>query len=177
MIYQRIPFCAIIVFIIKLSSILSDHMECSFSALSRLLDTNFLPLFSFSSFSILYNELLKILVKARSIDSVSGNILCKSCSNENKCIARVEATKPARYRLRLWDVERESTSTPPRIDRTVDASSFWRNTCWADSPPRPSLDGHLVNDRGMCDGISVISGWTWSRARQVHHERFSSSRL
>lgn len=65
--------------------------------------------------------------------------------------------KSARYRLRLRGAEREGTSTPSRIDRTVDASPFWRNTCWADSPPRPSLDGHFANDRGMCRGISVIN--------------------
>lgn len=68
-----------------------------------------------------------------------------------------DEVKSARYRLRLRGAERGGTSTPSRIDRTVDASPFWRNTCWADSPPRPSLDGHFANDRGMCRGISVIN--------------------
>lgn len=72
--------------------------------------------------------------------------------------------KSARYRLRLRGAEREGTSTPSRIDRTVDASPFWRNTCWADSLPRPSLDGHFANDRGMCRGISVINCSTGSYA-------------
>lgn len=78
-----------------------------------------------------------------------------------------------RNRLRLRDAEWECMSTPPRIDRTVDANSFRRNTCWVDSPPRPTASpgGHFANDRGMCEGISVISPGqfirdttVWSRA-------------
>lgn len=80
--------------------------------------------------------------------------------------------KSARYRLRLRGAEREGTSTPSRIDRTVDASPFWRNTCWADSLPRPSLDGHFANDRGMCRGISVINCSTGSYATHTHESAF-----
>lgn len=130
------------------------NLSPAFSSIKKFL-RNWLSSSIYLLLNVSYNSLLE-MQRILKISSFYSRCYLKSDEEMHRGEGEGEV-KSARYRLRLRGAERGGTSTPSRIDRTVDASPFWRNTCWADSPPRPSLDGHFANDRGMCRGISVIN--------------------